>query len=70
MYLRTLQAPDESNPKIVELKAEIEKVLEERRAAERDLAQLEADTTVKNSEIKNLEVRAGVLFLPLDVVFC
>lgn len=31
--------------------------MESRRKDEQDLFQIEADTTVKNSEIKNLEVR-------------
>lgn len=50
------------NSRIDELNAEIEKTLENRRQAEQELFQLEADTTVKNSEIKNLEV-IRVVFL-------
>jgi len=45
------------NPRVQELNSEIETLLESRRKDEQDLFQIEADTTVKNSEIKNLEVR-------------
>jgi hypothetical protein len=44
------------NQRITELMAEIESMALKRRQAEQDLFQLEADTTVRNSEIKNLEV--------------
>ncbi|KAI1726975.1 cytoskeletal-regulatory complex EF hand domain-containing protein [Ditylenchus destructor] len=52
----TAPPPLSNNPVIIELTEEIEKILENRRQAEQDLFQLEADTTVKNSEIKNLEI--------------
>jgi TolA-binding protein len=52
---------DDANPRVQELNSEIEKIQENRREAERDLAQLEADTTIKNSEIKNLEIELSTL---------
>jgi len=44
------------NPRVQKLNSEIDSLLESRRKDEQDLFQIEADTTVKNSEIKNLEI--------------
>lgn len=51
----------QTNFRIDELNAEIERTLANRRIAEQELFQLEADTTIKNSEIKNLEVSLIVI---------
>ncbi|CAD5212309.1 unnamed protein product [Bursaphelenchus okinawaensis] len=50
-----------SSPRIDELNEEIEKSQEERRKADKDLAQLDADTLVKSAEIKNSEIEYQTL---------
>ncbi|CAD5216632.1 unnamed protein product [Bursaphelenchus xylophilus] len=50
-----------SSPRIDELNAEIEKSQEERRKADKDLMQLDADTVVKSAEIKNAEIEYQTL---------
>jgi len=44
------------NPKVTHLVAEINSMTSKRRHTEQVLFQIEADTTIKNSEIKNLEI--------------
>lgn len=50
-----------SSPRIDELNEEISQLREERRKAEQDLLQLDADTSVKNTEIKNAEIELNTL---------
>ncbi len=47
------------NKDIDAMQAEIDRLSEERRSADAAVVQLEADMTVKQSEIKNLQVREG-----------
>lgn len=44
------------NEELDALQREVEKLIMERREADQEIVQLEADMTVKNSEIKNLRV--------------
>ena len=56
-----LSPSEKANPKLRELNGEIEKIIEDRRKADLELAQLEADITIKNSTVKNLEIELNTL---------
>lgn len=56
-YFKLLQnAVPTGNEELDALLREVEKLILERREADQEIVQLEADMTVKNSEIKNLKV--------------
>uniref|UniRef100_A0A7E4VA08 Epidermal growth factor receptor substrate 15-like 1 n=1 Tax=Panagrellus redivivus TaxID=6233 RepID=A0A7E4VA08_PANRE len=56
-----LSPSEKANPRVRELNEEIETIIANRRQADQDLAQLEADITVKNSTVKNLEIELNTL---------
>lgn len=56
-----LSASEKANPKLRELNDEIEKIIQDRRNADIELAQLEADITIKTSAVKNLEIELNTL---------
>jgi epidermal growth factor receptor substrate 15 len=56
-----LSPSEKANPKVKELNDEIQKIIDDRRKADIDLAQLEADITIKSSTVKNLEIELNTL---------
>lgn len=56
-----LSPSEKANPRVKELNDEIEQIINDRRKADIDLAQLEADITIKSSTVKNLEIELNTL---------
>lgn len=56
-----LSPSEKANPRVKELNDEIQKIIDDRRKADMDLAQLEADITIKSSTVKNLEIELNTL---------
>jgi epidermal growth factor receptor substrate 15 len=56
-----LSPSEKANPKVKSLNDEIQKIIDDRRKADIDLAQMEADITIKSSTVKNLEIELNTL---------
>uniref|UniRef100_A0A1I7Y953 Epidermal growth factor receptor substrate 15-like 1 n=1 Tax=Steinernema glaseri TaxID=37863 RepID=A0A1I7Y953_9BILA len=57
----TAELPQHSNETVNKLSGEIEELAKERNSIENQLIQLDADMTIKNSEIKNLQLELSTL---------